>query len=141
MVKRKTAKRRTRRNKALNLLNLAEAGVIASIMTRNMAGTSLRNFITNENPQDGITLMELISGSTAFRTTSSSVFGGSITRTHAGESAGANWDGLWMNTRANAVPLIIGMIATPIIFRTGKRLSRKVLTPVRGLLKGTGVTV
>jgi hypothetical protein len=33
------------------------------------------------------------------------------------------------------------MLATPVIFKAGKRLSRQVLTPVRGLLKGSGVTV
>ena len=136
MARRKAKRNTTRRNKNINLLKLAEAGVIGSIMVRNMAGTSLRNFVTNENPADGITFMELIRGDPGMAATKTSGFIG-----RAPMTAGANWEGLWSNTQANAMPLVIGMIATPIIFRVGKKFARPVLTPVRGLLKGSGVTV
>jgi hypothetical protein len=105
-------------------------------MTRNMAGTSLRNFVMNENPADGITFMELFRGDAGVAGSKINNFTGRPSMT-----AGANWEGLWTNTKANAVPLVIGMLATPVIFKAGKRLSRQVLTPVRGLLKGSGVTV
>jgi hypothetical protein len=109
-------------------------------MTRNMAGTSLRNFVTNENPQDGVTFMELLKGSTAYTTSSSSMFG-SGTTVHPAMSAGSNLDVIWSNTKANAMPLVIGMISVPIIFKFGKKFARPVLTPIRGLLKGSGVTI
>ena len=134
-------KRRSSRRKNTNLLKIAEAAVIGSIMTRNMAGTSLRNFVTNENPQDGVTFMELLRGSSSYTTTSSSAWGGSTTRMHQGMSAGGNLDLVWQNTKSNAMPLIIGMIGTPIVFKFGKKFARPVLTPIRGLLKGSGVTV
>jgi len=130
-------KKRSSRRKNTNLLKLAEAGVIASIMTQNMAGTSLRNFITNENPSDGVTLMELFRGSPAVL----GVKGGLGRGGTPAMSMGANWDTLWQNTKANAVPLMLGVVGTPIIFRAGKKFARPVLTPIRGLLKGSGVTV
>jgi hypothetical protein len=122
-------------------MRLAEAAVIGGIMTRNMAGTSLRNFITNENPQDGVTFMELLRGSTAYTTSGSSGPFGSGTSVVGAVSAGGNLDVIIKNTQANAMPLIIGMIATPIAFKFGKKFARPVLTPIRGLLKGSGVTV
>jgi hypothetical protein len=141
MARRRVKKRRSSRKKNVNLLRLAEAAVIGSIMTRNMAGTSLRNFVTNENPQDGVTFMELLRGSTSYTTSSSNVWGGSTTSTVGAMTAGGNLDVVWNNTKANAMPLIIGMIGTPIVFKFGKKFARPVLTPVRGLLKGSGVTV
>jgi len=128
-------KKRSSRRKNTNLLKIAEAGVIASIMTQNMAGTSLRNFITNENPRDGVTFMELIRGSPGVQGMK-----GGLGGTPA-MSMGANWDTLWQNTKTNAVPLMVGVIGTPIVFKFGKKFARPVLTPVRGLLKGSGVTV
>ncbi|GAI96643.1 unnamed protein product [marine sediment metagenome] len=129
-------RKRSSRRKNTNLLKLAEAGVIASIMTQNMAGTTLRNFVTNENPSDGVTFMELVRGSPA-------VMGakGGLGIGRPAMSTGANWDTLWQNTKSNAVPLLVGVIGTPIIFRAGKKFARPVLTPIRGLLKGSGVTV
>ena len=56
-------------------------------------------------------------------------------------TAGANWELMWQQTKANAMPLVIGMIGTPIVFKFGKKFARPILTPVRGLLKGSGVTV
>jgi len=108
---------------------------MGSIMTRNMAGTDLWNFFTNSNPTNGITLMELIRGS------GSNPVLGRPTTPGGGMTAGGNWEALWANTRTNAVPLIMGMIGTPIVFRFGKKFARPVLTPIRGLLKGSGVTV
>ena len=80
------------------MLRLAEAGVIASIMTKNMAGTSLRNFVTNENPRDGITFVELLRGSESQAGGFSKPLGafGPV----QGMSAGANWEGIWQNTKA-----------------------------------------
>jgi hypothetical protein len=130
-----------RRSKNTNLLRIAEAGVIGSIMTRNMMGTSLRNFITNENPQDGVTFMELLKGSADVTTQGRTASGAWSTHTTMGMTAGGNLDLVWSNTKANAMPLIIGMIGTPIIFKFGKKFARPVLTPIRGLLKGSGVTV
>ena len=124
------------RSKNTNLLKIAEAGVLGSVMARNMAGTSLRNFVTNENPSDGVTFMELLRGSP--NVTSSF---GSGQRTVVGMSAGGNLDVVWANTKANAMPLIIGMVSVPIIFKFGKKFARPVLTPIRGLLKGSGVTI
>jgi hypothetical protein len=130
-----------RRSKNTNLLRIAEAGVIGSIMTRNMMGTSLRNFITNENPSDGVTFMELVRGSADVTTNSRTASGAYSSRTMSGMSAGGNMDLVWSNTKANAAPLIIGMLSVPILFRFGKKFARPVLTPIRGLLKGSGVTV
>lgn len=116
--------------------------MIGSVMTRNMAGTSLRNFVTNENPQEGVTFMELLRGSTAYTTTSPSAWGsGTQTRVVGAMGAGGNLDVVWANTKTNAMPLVIGMISVPIIFKFGKKFARPVLTPIRGLLKGSGVTV
>lgn len=106
-----------------------------------MAGTSLRNFVTNENPQDGVTFMELLKGSTAYTTQSTGWGGMTQTNVHGAMTAGGNLDVVWANTKANAMPLIIGMIGTPIVFKFGKKFARPVLTPIRGLLKGSGVTV
>jgi len=136
MAKRKGKKRGSRRKKNINLLRLAEAGVVASIMTTNMAGTSLRNFFTNENPADGITFMELIRGDPGVAGTKATNFIG-----RAPMTAGKNWQGLWENSKANMVPLVGGLILTPVVFRSMKRLARMPLSEVRGLLKGTGVTV
>jgi len=129
-------KRRSSRAKNTNLLKLVEAGVIGSVITRNMMGTSLRNFVTNENPNDGVTFMELLKGSPS--TVTRTPYG---TNVNVGMSASANLDMVWANTKANAVPLVIGMIGTPILFRFGRKFARPVLTPIRGLLKGSGVTV
>ena len=124
------------RNKSTNLLKIAEAGVLGSVMARNMAGTSLRNFVTNEDPSNGVTFMELLRGSPDVTTQMGSGF-----RTTVGMSAGSNLDVVWSNTKANAMPLIIGMVSVPIIFKFGKKFARPVLTPIRGLLKGSGVTI
>ena len=129
-------KRRSSRAKNTNLLKLVEAGVIGSVITRNMMGTSLRNFVTNENPSDGVTFMELLKGSP--NTVTRTQYG---TNVNIGSSAQANMDMVWANTKANAVPLVVGMISVPIMFRFGKKFARPVLTPSRGLLKGSGVTV
>jgi len=139
MARRRVKKKGRRRKKNVNLLRLAEAGVMGSIMTRNMAGTSLRNFITNENPQDGVTFMELLRGSSAFTTTSGGPFGG--TSVTGAMTAGGNLDVVWNNTKANAMPLIVGMISVPIIFRFGKQFAKPVLSPIRGLLRNSGVTI
>lgn len=141
MARRRVKKKRTYRKKNINLLKLAEAGVIGSIMTRNMAGTSLRNFVTNENPQDGVTFMELLRGSTAYTTQSTGWGGMTQTNVHGAMTAGGNLDVVWANTKANAMPLIVGMISVPIIFKFGKQFSKPVLTPIRGLLRNSGVTV
>ncbi len=129
-------KRRSSRAKNTNLLKLVEAGVIGSVITRNMMGTSLRNFVTNENPNDGVTFMELLKGSA--NTVTRTQYGQSV---NMGLSAQGNMDLVWANTKANAVPLVVGMISVPIMFRFGKKFARPVLTPIRGLLKGSGVTV
>jgi len=134
-------KRRSSRAKNTNLLKLVEAGVIGSVITRNMMGTSLRNFVTNENPTDGVTFMELLKGSDSTTVTGRTASGAYSSRTTAGLSASANMDLVWANTKANAVPLVVGMISVPIMFRFGKKFARPVLTPIRGLLKGSGVTV
>jgi len=134
-------KRRSSRAKNTNLLKLVEAGVIGSVITRNMMGTSLRNFVTNENPDDGVTFMELLKGSADSTMSGARVGGGTYSRTVAGLSAQGNMDVVWANTKANAVPLVVGMISVPIMFRFGKKFARPVLTPIRGLLKGSGVTV
>jgi len=134
-------KRRSSRAKNTNLLKLVEAGVIGSVITRNMMGTSLRNFVTNENPTDGVTFMELLKGSDSTTVTGRTASGAYSSRTTAGLSAQGNMDLVWANTKANAVPLVVGMISVPIMFRFGKKFARPVLTPIRGLLKGSGVTV
>ena len=141
MARRRMKKKGGRRRKNTNLLRIAEAGVIGSIMTRNMMGTSLRNFITNENPSDGVTFMELLKGSADVTTTGRTQSDAWGSQTMPGLSAGGNLDLVWSNTKTNAMPLIIGMIGTPILFKFGKKFARPVLTPIRGLLKGSGVTV
>ena len=110
--------------------------MIGSVITRNMMGTSLRNFVTNENPNDGVTFMELLRGSP--NTVTRTPYGQNV---NIGMSAQGNMDLVWQNTKDNAVPLIVGMISVPIMFRFGKKFARPVLTPIRGLLKGSGVTV
>lgn len=141
MARRRVKRKGGRRKKNVNLLKIAEAVVIGSIMTENMAGTSLRNFVTNENPQDGVTFMELLRGSTAYTTTSSSSWGGTQTNVVGAMTPGGNLDVVWANTKANAVPLVMGMIFTPIIFKFGARFSSPVRRPINRLLKGSGVSI
>lgn len=129
------------RAKTTNLLKIVEAGVLGSILTRNMAGTSLRNFITNENPTDGVTLMELFKGSADITTQTQRPSGGWSFSNSAGLSAGGNLDVVWANTKANAIPLVIGMIGAPILFKFGVKMTSGVRRPVNKLLSGSGVRV
>lgn len=139
MAKRRMKKRSRSSPKTTNLLKIVEAGVLGSILTRNMAGTTLRNFVTNENPSDGVTLMELFKGSAGTAggfDSNKGAFGPS-----AGLTAGGNLDVVWSNTKANAIPLIIGMIGAPILFKYGAKITGGVRRPVNKLLKGSGVRV
>ena len=139
MAKRRMKKKGRSRAKTTNLLKIVEAGVLGSILTRNMAGTSLRNFVTNEDPNDGVTLMELFKGSTARAAGFEKGVG--AWGASPGMSAGGNLDIVWSNTKANAIPLIIGMIGAPILFKYGAKITGGVRRPVNKLLKGSGVRV
>lgn len=123
---RKTMKRKTtrrRRNSSINLLNLAQSAVVANATTQGLFGVNLAEFITGRTNgkfipgADGyakITLPELL----GFRQNGWSLAG-----------VGGNYgnktflDGVNVNFDKNGARMIATLIAAPIAFKVGSKLT------------------
>ena len=136
MAKRK-AKRRTRRNKTINLLNLAEAGIIGNAMTMGFFGTNLRTFLTDGWFKDSGPRYDLYNNSWEV------TLGEMFRKPNAGRDA-ANYPWatvLQKNLTANGAVMVGTMILAPIVKKAVRKMGRPIFTPLNKLLKGTGAKI
>lgn len=147
MAKRKGAKRRRTANN-LNLVNLAQGVVAGNILTQGMFGVNPIQFLRGDMGVVGYTAVSP-TGKT----------GGRPIQGYTGIASGTNKISLMElfgsansdsapvgkrimeNLQANWLPMTTGLVLTRVGFRVGKKFARPALTPMRRLLKGSGVTV
>jgi len=139
MAKRKTAKRRSRRRRNVNLLNLAQGVVVGNAITQGLFNNNLYEFLTGRvkgsfNPGgDGsskVSLPELVGFGP-------SGFGGNI----GGVKPGTLGTVIKDNYSKGGGMMIGTVILAPFVFRFGKSAMRQLITPINGFLRGSGVTL
>ena len=152
MAKKGGKKTRRSRSKNINLLNVAQGIVAGNILTQGMFGLNAMEFLrgtpnTVMNQSPGSSYM------TGGRPTYTTTYSGIATGANkvslmelfgaSGNDSGPEGAGkrVLENIQANWLPMTTGLIMTRVGFRIGKRFARPALTPVRQLLKGSGVTV
>jgi len=146
MARRRSMKKKTtrRRKQGINLVNLAQSAVIANATTKGLFGASLPEFITGRMRANGfqfrpggdgfsvITLPELL----GFRSGSWSLSG-----------VGGNYgtgktflDGVAYNFDKQGLQMIGTLIAAPIAFKLGTKLTAKPRRDANKLLKMAGLS-
>ena len=143
---RKTTRRRTSNN--LNLVNLAQGLVAGNILTQGMFGVDPITFLRGNTGVVGYTPISM-SGKTGGRPIEG--FTGIASGTNkislmelfgaAGSDSAPVGAAIMDNIKNNWLPMTSGLILTRVGFRIGKKFARPALTPMRRLLKGSGVTV
>jgi len=148
MARRKSAKPRRKSVKKINLLGVAESVVIANVVTEGLFNCNAIQFVTGRgvtskgagywptNADNIITLPELLgmdydklansSGNTPLMTPFSSH--GAMEKIKA-------------NARANLFPMMGGLIAVPLAFRVGTKLTSKPRSTANKLLSYSGLGV
>lgn len=145
MAKRKTTSRRRTRNN-LNLVNLAQGVVAGNILTQGMFGVDPITFLRGNSGvvgyQAGLSGQKgrPVMGFTGIASGTNKIslmelFGA------AGSDSAPVGAAIMANIKNNWLPMTTGLIMTRVGFRVGKKFARPALTPVRRLLKGSGVTV
>ena len=137
MAKRKGKKRSYRRRKNFNLLNLAQGFIVGNALTKGFFGTDLKTFAL-----DGWFGSVKTAGK-GWDNSWEVTLGEIITQPNQGRDA-SNWSMAKVvqhNLQENGAMMIGTAFLAPIAFKFGKKAMRPLLTPVRGALKGTGVTV
>ena len=147
MAKRNGKKSRRRSSNNLNLVNLAQGVVAGNILTQGMFGVDPITFLRGTSGVVGF------SGTGDLKGTGRPVYGytGIASGTHkislmelfgaANSDSAPVGKAIMDNIKSNWLPMTTGLIMTRIGFRVGKKFARPALTPVRRLLKGSGVTV
>tara|TARA_R100001163_G_C5065964_1_gene204124 strand:+ start:763 stop:1206 length:444 start_codon:yes stop_codon:yes gene_type:complete len=147
MAKRKTQRRRRRTSNNINLLNIAQGVVAGTVITQGMFGLNPMQFLRGDMGVVGYTTAS-VSGKT----------GGRPIQGYTGIASGTNrislmeifgkgpqpelvGSAILENVQNNWLNMTLGLTATRIGFKIGKKFARPALTPMRRLLKGTGVTV
>ena len=146
MAKRKGTKSRRRRSNNLNLVNVAQGVVAGNILTQGMFGLDAMSFLRGTKTVTGY-----VPGVAGGK--------GRVVLGYDGIAYGANKISLMElfgsvnsdsapvgqrimeNIQNNWLQMTSGLIMTRIGFRIGKKFARPALTPMRRLLKGSGVTV
>jgi len=148
MARKSAKKTRRSRTKNINLLNVAQGLVAGNILTQGMFGLNAMEFLRG-TPN---TVMNQMPGS-SYRPTYTTTYTGIASGANkvslmelfgaSGNDSGAEGAGkrVLENIQANWLQMTTGLIMTRVGFRVGKRFARPALTPVRQLLKGSGVTV
>lgn len=147
MAKRKTKTRRSR-SKNVNLLNVAQGVVAGNILTQGMFGLNAMEFlrgtytVTGYQPGVGGAKGRVIYGYDGIARGANKVslmeLFGAANNDSGSDGAGKR---VLENIQANWLQMTTGLIMTRVGFRIGKKFARPALTPVRQLLKGSGVTV
>jgi hypothetical protein len=146
MAKRKTQRRRRRTSNNINLLNVAQGIVATGVITQGMFGLNPMQFLRGDMGVVGYsqgvgskTGGRPIQGYTGIATGTNrislmEIFGKGPQPELVGSAILENVQNNWLN-------MTLGLTATRIGFKIGKKFARPALTPMRKLLKGTGVTV
>jgi len=140
MAKRKTAKRRSRRSKTVNLMNLAQGVVVGNAITQGFFNNNIYEFFTGRvdgsfspggDGSSKISLPELIGfGSGGFGT-------GNI----GGVAKGTLGKVVQDNFSKNGGMMIGTVILAPFLFKFSKKALRPLLTQGNQLFRGSGVTL
>ena len=150
MAKRKGRKNRRRTQNNLNLVNLAQGVVAGNILTQGMFGVDPITFLRGSQGVVGYTTGPQMGGKPgAYRpvTGYTGIADGTNKISLMELFGAANSDSapvgkrIMENIQANWLPMTTGLILTRVGFRVGKKFARPALTPMRRLLKGSGVTV
>lgn len=151
MARRKSRKSKPRRTttKSINLFNVAEAGLIANAVTQGFFNCSINAFIFSKDgtntagaTRKAITARELISGITGAAggygtsTTSTYTYGGQKVTSTLGQSFG---DQVKENLTENGGQMLASLIAIPIAFRVGAKLTKKPRAVVNKIGKMSGL--
>ncbi len=149
MAKRKGKKTRRRSSNNLNLVNLAQGLVAGNILTQGMFGVDPITFLRGSRGVVGYTSGPTTGNKTAYRPIEG--FTGIASGTNkislmelfgaAGSDSAPVGAAITDNIKNNWLPMTSGLILTRVGFRVGKKFARPALTPMRRLLKGSGVTV
>jgi hypothetical protein len=144
--KRKTVRRRRSNN--LNLVNVAQGFVAGNILTQGMFGVSPITFLRGDMGVVGYTAVSPtgktggrpIEGFTGIASGTNRISMMELFGAKSSDSVPVGTK-IMENLQANWLPMTSGLILTRIGFKVGKKFARPALTPVRRLLKGSGVTV
>jgi len=149
MARRKSSKKPRRKTaKKLNLLGVAESVVIANVVTEGLFNCNAIQFITGKNTVSGysgymprntdtvITLPELLS----FDYNKNQNMSGGTPIMSGFTSVGA-MSVIKANAKANLLPMLGGLIAVPIAFRVGSKLTTKPRATMNKMLDYTKVGV
>ena len=149
MAKRNGKKSRRRKSNNLNLVNLAQGFVAGNILTQGMFGVDPLTFLRGTQGVVGYTAstgvggrpgMQPVSGFTGIAAGTNKISLMELFGSVNSDSAPVG-QAIMSNLKQNWLPMTSGLILTRIGFRVGKKFARPALTPMRRLLKGSGVTV
>ena len=150
MARRKSRKSKPRRSttKSINLFNVAEAGLIANAVTQGFFNCSINDFVFSKDGSSGtlgktaITGREIIAGLTGgvggygTSTTSSFTYAGQTLTSTLGQSFG---DQVKENLTEGGGQMLASLIAIPIAFRVGAKLTKKPRAIVNKIGKMSGL--
>ena len=153
MARRKSRKSKPRRSttKSINLFNVAEAGLIANAVTRGFFNCSINDFVFSKDGSSGtlgktaITGREIIAGLTG----GVGGYGTSVTVKAGGGSTGVRpydqiignsfGEQVKANLTDNGGQMLASLIAIPIAFRVGAKLTKKPRAVVNKIGKMSGL--
>ena len=134
--------RRRKSKQPIKISTLAQQFIIANAITRGVAGTNLIPFLTEGWLRDKTPESAMGSGA-SWTFSAAEVIEGVFTGDFGMSS---QWQGLGLkaalekNWKANGVMMIATVIATPILFKVGKKLLNKpIILPANRLLKSAGI--
>ena len=141
MARRKSkAKPRRKTAKNINILNIAESALLANAVTQGLFNSNIKDFVFGTqdgafNPggdgSDRVTLPELIGFGPGG-------FGGNYGTKKGFESFSAT---VMTNGKENFMTIATSLIAIPILFSVGSKLTKKPRATTNKLLKMTGLGV
>lgn len=134
----------------MNLVNLAQGVVAGNILTQGMFGVDPITFLRGTQNVTGYQQTPTAGSSKpSYRPIYG--FNGIAAGTNkislmelfgaANSDSAPVGQAIMENIKSNWLPMTSGLILTRIGFRVGKKFARPALTPMRRLLKGSGVTV
>jgi len=137
MVRRKVVKRRRRRTKVTNVLDVAQTVIVANAITRGLFNTNLYGFITGQTGKanafgaDGARTMSIPEWLGIGENVD---FGGNYGSSSFTEAISKSWSMNWPR-------MLVMTTAVPIIFSIAKKnLAKSVINPTNRILKNVGVT-
>ena len=150
MARRKAKRSNRKRPKKVNLLGVAESVVIANVVTEGLFNCNALQFITGRganatmstpgyyptNKDNVISLPELLN----FQYDALRGASGTTPLYRSFTSTGA-MEVIKANMKANFVPMVGGLIAVPLAFRVGSKLTSKPRATANKLLSYSGIGV